>query len=74
MRFTRHATDAAALQSARHLPAVQRLAWFNGGFMRARVQDGALVLSDLRMGLEPAYSCNFVVARRQGDGWQTMRQ
>lgn len=72
MRFAPHATDAAALQAAAHLPAVQRLTWFNGGFMRARQQGDALVLSDLRMGLEPAYSFNFAVARWQGGAWQAM--
>ena len=72
MRFTAHASDAAALQTAAQLPAVQRLLWFNGGFMRARLQGDALVLSDLRMGLEPAYSFNFAVARRQGGAWQPM--
>ena len=80
MRFTRHATDQTALQSAAHLPAVQRLMWFNGGFMRAqirrqaqgRAQADVLVLSDLRMGSEPDYSFNFAVARRQGGAWQAI--
>ena len=40
--------------------------------VRARLQGDALVLSDLRMGLEPAYSFNFAVARRQGGAWQPM--
>ena len=48
-----------------------------GAATAAGVQDGAeghdtLVLSDLRMGLEPAYSFNFAVARRQGGAWQPM--
>ncbi|MDO5691337.1 MAG: metal-dependent hydrolase [Pseudomonadota bacterium] len=72
MRFAPHVTDVAALQAAEHLPAVRRLTWFNGGFMRARQQGDVLVLSDLRMGLEPAYSFNFAVARRQGGTWQAM--
>ena len=72
MRFVAHGSDVAALRAAAHLPAVQRLTWFNGGVMRARVQGDTLVLSDLRMGLEPAYSFNFAVAQRAGGAWQAI--
>src|SRR5690606_7585113 len=54
----------AALDALRGAPAVERLAWFNRGFMRAREVGGELVLSDLRMGHEPDYVFNFAVARR----------
>jgi inner membrane protein len=57
---------------ARRLPAVQRLGWFNHGFMGARVRDDVLVLSDLRMGSEPDYVFRFAVARRDVDGWQAI--
>lgn len=70
MRFERHASDTAALAEAAAIPAVARLAWFNHGFMRAVELDGSLVLSDLRMGSEPDYSFNFVVAERDGGQWQ----
>lgn len=72
MRFARYPSDAAALAANARVPAVQRLAWFNGGFMRARVIDGELVLSDLRMGLEPDYSFNFAVARQHDGQWQAI--
>ena len=36
------------------------------------MQGDVLVLSDLRMGLEPAYSFNFAVAQRRGGAWQPM--
>ena len=73
MRLSAHASDTAALRAAAQVPAVQRLHWFNGGFMRAQVRGDVLVLSDLRMGLEPAYSFNFAVGRRGADGaWQPM--
>ena len=70
MRFTRHASDTAALAELAGVPAVQRLAWFNHGFMRAQVRGDALVLSDLRMGLEPHYTFNFGVARQAQGRWQ----
>ncbi|WP_058833919.1 metal-dependent hydrolase [Luteimonas abyssi] len=72
MRFQQHRSDVPALSAASDLPAVQRLQWFNRGFMRAQVVDGELVLSDLRMGLEPDYSFNFVVGREDGTGWQAV--
>jgi inner membrane protein len=70
MRLSRFASDVDAMGQVRDYRAVQRLAWFNRGFMKAQERDGELVLSDLRMGLEPDYSFRFVVARRDGDGWQ----
>lgn len=73
IRFARHASDVAALAAAAEVPALQRLQWFNRGFMRAQVVDGELVVSDLRMGLEPEYAFNFVVAREADDGrWETI--
>ncbi|MBJ6983517.1 metal-dependent hydrolase [Luteimonas sp. MC1750] len=69
MRFEPHGSDLRALREAAAVPAVERLAWFNRGFMRATQVEGELVLSDLRMGNEPDYFFNFAVARR-GGGWQ----
>ncbi|PBJ82549.1 hypothetical protein CMZ84_10325 [Lysobacteraceae bacterium NML93-0399] len=69
MRFTAYPSDTAALQANAGVPSVQRLAWFNSGFMGASVVDGRLVLSDLRMGNEPDYFFRFTVAERAGGGW-----
>ncbi|MFL6593595.1 MAG: metal-dependent hydrolase [Luteimonas sp.] len=70
MTFRGYASDSQGLGEARHIPAVQRLAWFDHGFQKAQVRDGVLVLSDLRMGSEPDYSFRFAVARRTPVGWQ----
>ncbi len=71
MTFTGYPSQVQALAETAQLPAVQRLNWFNRGFMRAQVVDGELVLSDLRMGLEPEYNFNFVVAKQAADGrWE----
>ncbi|MCW4454158.1 metal-dependent hydrolase [Flavobacterium sp. MXW15] len=72
MRFQGHPSNVQALRQAAQIPVVARLQWFNRGFMRAQVQDGTLVLSDLRMGLEPDYNFNFAVARAEGEGWKEM--
>jgi inner membrane protein len=61
-----------ALAEARDIPAVRELAWFNHGFMRTRVDGQELVLSDLRMGLEPDYNFSFVVAKREGQQWRSI--
>ena len=68
--FRHYPSDVDALAATSDLPAVARLHWFNRGFMKAQVREGRLVLSDLRMGAEPDYSFNFVVAVRAGDGWR----
>ena len=51
---------------------MQELNWFNRGYMRAQVRDGQLVLSDLRMGIDPNYSFNFAVAQQAGQQWQPL--
>ena len=70
MVFRAYGSDVAALEAVGEVPSVRRLVWFNHGFMKARERDGRLELSDLRMGAEPDYSFNFVVAERDGDGWR----
>ena len=62
----------AALAAVRDFPAVSRLAWFNHGFMSAQEVDGRLVLSDLRMGVEPDFIFRFTVAARGGQGWKAV--
>lgn len=44
---------------------VDRIAWFSRGFFKMSERDGRAVITDLRMGQEPYYIFNFVVARRQ---------
>ena len=66
MDFRGYKSNTQALAEAGDIPAVRELAWFNHGFMRTRTLDGELVLSDLRMGLEPDYNFSFVVAVREG--------
>ncbi|UHQ22451.1 metal-dependent hydrolase [Lysobacter sp. 5GHs7-4] len=69
MRFNAYPSDLDAYRQVAAYPAVARLAWFNHGFMKAEQRDGRLVLSDLRMGLEPDYNFRFVVAQRGDGGW-----
>lgn len=43
----------------------ERIAWFSHGFFKMSEHDGRAIITDLRMGQEPYYSFNFVVAQRQ---------
>ena len=42
--------------------AVRRLQWFTHGFYAVQLEDGRIVMTDLRMGLEPDYVFRFAVA------------
>jgi inner membrane protein len=68
MIFRRHASDRAALEAVAEYPSVRRLSWFARGFLKAEQHDGRLVLSDLRMGVEPDYVFRFAVAESDGQG------
>lgn len=72
MHFHGYPSNTQALAQAHAIPAVQRLTWFNRGFMRAQVQGERLVLADLRMGMEPDYTFSFEVAQRHGQQWQAI--
>ena len=60
-RFDRGTALAAELQG---VDAVQRIAAFSKGFYKLRQDGDRLLISDLRMGQEPAYLFTFDVARR----------
>ncbi len=72
MRFTAYPSDVVAMRTTRDMPSVAELAWFNHGFMRVRDVDGALHMADLRMGNEPTYFFEFVVAQRDGAAWRAV--
>ncbi|MET1163240.1 MAG: metal-dependent hydrolase [Pseudoxanthomonas sp.] len=72
MHFEGYKSNTQALAEAQRIEAVRRLAWFNRGFMRAQVVGDELVLSDLRMGLEPDYNFRFAVAAREGGQWEAI--
>ena len=55
VRFVPHARGGAlAAENAQH-PQLQRLARFSDGFFKIEREQGRLVVTDLRMGQEPAY-------------------
>jgi inner membrane protein len=73
MHFHRYGSDVDALEAVRDYASVERLRWFNHGFMKAQRRGELLVLSDLRMGSEPDYSFRFAVAERGSGGWRAIK-
>ena len=70
MRFTSYTTGLNFIEEASDLWAVGRLRWFARDFVKARVDNGRLVISDLRMGQEPFYVFSHVVAERSNPHWK----
>lgn len=64
IRFDYHDSDPDLLDGLeRHWP-VERLKWFTHGFYAVERLAGDIVMTDLRMGLEPNYAFSFKVAER----------
>ncbi|MBT8091835.1 MAG: metal-dependent hydrolase [Gammaproteobacteria bacterium] len=70
LEFRAYASDTRALDEAGNVWAVERLRWFARDFVKAEVENGRLVISDLRMGQEPHYVFRHVVAARGNPHWQ----
>jgi inner membrane protein len=70
VRFTAYPSAVDAMEDASDIWAVDRLRWFARGFVRARIEDDKLVMSDLRMGQEPTYVFSHVVAERGNPHWK----
>lgn len=68
IRFTRHDSGEALLQSLSTYEPVQRLQWFTKGLYATDWQDEKLLISDLRMGIEAQYVFRFEVGSLQSDG------
>jgi inner membrane protein len=59
--MTRYASEPRLLSGIEDHWPVQRLQWFSKGFNRVSEQDGAVIITDLRMGMEPGYVFSFKV-------------
>lgn len=62
--FDRYDRGNALAHELRDLDAVRRITAFSKGYYALREADGRVLLSDLRMGQEPAYFFTFAVAER----------
>ncbi|MDB5745001.1 MAG: hypothetical protein JWR68_3316 [Polaromonas sp.] len=57
--WTAHDRGAALIEQFGQVPSVARIAAFSQGFFRLSEAGGNLFVTDLRMGLEPAYTFHF---------------
>ena len=72
MQFEAYRSDTASLEASSDVPAVARLRWFAHDFLKSEVQNDRLILSDLRMGVEPKYIFSHVVAVRGNPHWHAI--
>ncbi len=61
VNFTQHHSEKTLLRGLNNNWPVQRLQWFTKGFYKVENLNGAVVLSDLRMGVEPDYAFRFKI-------------
>jgi inner membrane protein len=66
-------SQKALKQELKGIWAVERMAWFTHGFYSLSAIKGQAILTDLRMGQEPAYMFQFALADRQNGGWQAIK-
>lgn len=61
IQWQHYPRDTALIANWQQQPSVNRIAWFSHGFFQLEQQQNQLLLTDLRMGLEPGYSFRFVL-------------
>ena len=64
VRWTAHDRGAALIDRYSKVPSVARIAAFSHGFYRLAELEGRLFVTDLRMGMEPAYTFHFDLGPR----------
>jgi len=67
IHFRRHDTQPELLRGLEGHWPVQRLQWFTDGFAAIRRQGDDVVISDLRLGIEPRYIFEFRVGKTTGN-------
>jgi len=67
MIFDTYPSEPSLLEPIADDWAVRRLRWFTKGFYGVTEQNNQIIISDLRMGIEPLYFFSFAVGRREKD-------
>ncbi|MEM9107395.1 MAG: metal-dependent hydrolase [Pseudomonadota bacterium] len=65
-RFYTHPTRPDLTACLNGNEAFEKLQWFSRGYYRAALENGKIIISDLRMGLTPSYVFRFAVAEYRG--------
>ena len=64
--FREHARGAALYERLRGDWNVARVAWFTHGFFKMEEHGGRVLITDLRLGMEPSYGFTFAVFEERG--------
>ncbi len=65
-RLYTHPTRADLTACLNGIDAFEKLRWFSRGYFGTALQNGKIIVSDLRMGLTPSYVFRFAVAEYRG--------
>jgi inner membrane protein len=68
IHFNQYRSENELLESLQDEWAVKRLEWFSKGFYKVSRFEDDIILSDLRMGVEPLYFFSFAVGRVDTNG------
>jgi len=72
IRFSHYPSDESLLVGIEDSWPVQRLQWFSRGIYSVSLRQQDIVISDLRMGIEPHYAFNFKVGKLENPHAQTV--
>lgn len=70
LELTRYDRGNAALTQIEDSPALSRIDWFTRGLFKVDQTDELIIVSDLRMGMEPYYFFRFRVAAFEAGHWR----
>ncbi len=66
IHLTKYESEIHLLDALQTLEPIKGLRWFTQGFWGIKQQQGYVVISDLRMGMEPHYVFSFAVGQQKG--------
>lgn len=70
LRWRRYDRGGELIRELANNDSLTRLNWFTNGLFKVEENQGRVVVSDLRMGMEPHYFFQFEIAERNGTSWE----
>lgn len=72
LRWRRYDRGGELISELAENQSLSRINWFTQGLFKAEAQNGEVIITDLRMGMEPHYFFRFKIAEQNGRGWTPM--
>ena len=72
IEFEDIANEPKAVAIAPEFISYEKLHWFSHGFLKTEILENELIVSDLRMGVEPEYVFRFIIAENYEQNWQAV--